>query len=463
LVYDFRRKKRGGRREQADQGRSKIRVDLLVSARWVVPVEPAGAVLDDHSVAVSGGRIVAVRPTEEAERSYDAAKRVELPDHALIPGLVNLHTHASMTLMRGLADDLPLMEWLKDHVWPAEAKHVSPEFVYDGTLLACAEMLKGGVTCFNEMYFFPEAAARAALDAGMRAALGIIAFEFPTSYAADADDYIAKGLATRDEFGDEPLLSFCMAPHAPYTVSDRTFAKIVTIAEELDLPIHTHLHETRSEIEDSLAQHKVRPLERLGALGVLGPRLVAAHAVHMTGQEIETLAKHGASVAHCPSSNLKLASGLAPVAAMSARGVNVGIGTDGAASNNRLDLLGETRLAALLAKAVAGDAQAMPAHQALAAATLNGARALGLEASIGSLVPGKYADLCAIAFDGPELSPCYDPVSHLVYAAGRGQVSHVWVAGEARLERGRLPGFENRSLNSRVLLWQNKLAAETKA
>jgi 5-methylthioadenosine/S-adenosylhomocysteine deaminase len=396
-------------------------------------------------------------------RACQAAERVELPNHALIPGLVNLHTHASMTLMRGLADDLALMDWLKDHVWPAEAKHVSPEFVYDGTLLACAEQLRGGVTCMNEMYFFPEAAARAALDAGMRAALGIIAFEFPTSYAADANDYITKGLATRDEFRDEPLLSFCMAPHAPYTVSDRTFNRIVSLAEELDLPIHTHLHETRHEVEESVAQHRVRPLDRMRALGVLGPRLIAAHAVHMTTQEVEALAKHGASVAHCPSSNLKLASGLAPVGAMLAAGINVGIGTDGAASNNRLDVLEETRMAALLAKAVAGDAQAMPAHQALAASTLNGARALGLDASIGSIIPGKYADLCAISFEDPELSPCYDPVSHLVYSAGRGQVSHVWVAGEARVAHGKLLGFENRGLNNRILLWQNKLAAETKA
>jgi 5-methylthioadenosine/S-adenosylhomocysteine deaminase len=437
-------------------------VDLLVSARWVIPVEPA-AILADHSVAVAGGRIVAVRPTAEAEREYRADRRVALPNHALIPGLVNLHTHAAMTLMRGLADDLPLMSWLQDHVWPAESRHVSPEFVYDGTLLACAEMLRGGVTCFNEMYFFPEAAARAALDAGMRAALGIIAFEFPTAYAADASDYIAKGLAARDALRDEPLLSFCMAPHAPYTVSDRTFSKIVTIAEELDLPIHTHLHETKSEIEDSMARHKARPLARLAALGVLGPRLIAVHAVHLTGSEIETLARHGASVAHCPSSNLKLASGFAPVAALLERGVNVGIGTDGAASNNRLDVLEEMRAASLLAKAVGEDAQAMPAQQALAAATLNGARALGLEAAIGSLVPGKFADLCALSFEEPELAPCYDPLSHLVYSAGRGQVSHVWVAGEIRVERGKLVGFENRSLNNRVLLWQNKLAAETKA
>jgi 5-methylthioadenosine/S-adenosylhomocysteine deaminase len=404
-----------------------------------------------------------VLPTPEAERSYEAARRVNLSNHALIPGLVNLHTHAAMALMRGLADDLPLMEWLKDHVWPAEAKHVSSEFVYDGTLLACAEMLRGGITCFNEMYFYPEAAARAALDAGMRAALGIIAFEFPTAYASDANDYIAKGLAARDELREESLLSFCMAPHAPYTVSDKTFAKIVTIAEELDLPIHVHLHETRAEIEESLVKHKARPLERLRALGLLGPRLVAVHAVHVTDSEIETLARHGASVAHCPSSNLKLASGLAPVAAMIGRGVNLGIGTDGAASNNRLDLLEEMRTAALLAKAVAGDAQAMPAHQALACATLHGARALGLEAQIGSLVPGKLADLCALAFDEPELAPCYDPVSHIVYSAGRAQVSHVWVAGEIRVDGGELVGFEHRGLNNRVLLWQNKLAAETKA
>ncbi|TMG73310.1 MAG: TRZ/ATZ family hydrolase [Betaproteobacteria bacterium] len=436
-------------------------VELLVSARWVIPVEPPETVLADHSVAVAGGRILAVLPTAEAERRYRPAERVRLDRHALIPGLVNLHTHASMTLMRGLADDLPLMTWLKDHIWPVEAKHVSPEFVYDGTLLACAEMLRGGVTCFNEMYFFPEAAARAALAAGIRAALGIIAFEFPTPYASDADDYIAKGLAARDSLKQEPLLSFCMAPHAPYTVSDRTFARVVTIAEELDLPIHVHLHETRHEIDESLAQFKARPLERLRALGLLGPRLIAVHAVHVTEQEIATLARFGASVAHCPSSNLKLASGFAPVAAMLKQRINVGLGTDGAASNNRLDVLQEMRTAALLAKAVGNDAEAMPAHQALAAATLHGARALGLDASIGSLAPGKFADLCAVAFDRPELLPCYDVASHLVYSAGREHVSHVWIGGEPRVNEGRLLRFENLDLNKRILLWHNKLAAES--
>jgi 5-methylthioadenosine/S-adenosylhomocysteine deaminase len=438
-------------------------IDLLISARWVIPVNPAGVVLENHSVAVHEGRIAAVLPSTQAERVYRPAEHIRLERHALIPGLVNLHTHAAMTLLRGLADDLPLMAWLQDHIWPAEARLVSPEFVYDGTLLACAEMLRGGVTCCNEMYFYPEAAARAAIDAGMRASVGIIALEFPTPYAADADDYLAKGLAARATLKEEPLLSFCMAPHAPYSVGDQTFSRIATIAEELDLPIHLHLHETRDEIEQSVTQFKARPVERLNALGIVGPRLIAVHCVHLTGQEIALLARHGVSVAHCPSSNLKLASGLAPVAAMLDHGINVGIGTDGAASNNRLDMFQEMRSAALLAKAVGGDPKAMPAQQALACATLNGARALGLEGEIGSLEPGKNADICAVAFEGPELAPCYDPVSHLVYAAGREHVSHVWVAGELRVQEGRLMRMDRDDLDKRILLWQNKLAVETKA
>src|SRR6267143_50851 len=431
-------------------------VTTLIDAGWVIPVEPRH-ILPRHSVAIDNGTIHAVLPTGEAHARFSAKQHVRLENHALIPGLVNLHTHAAMTLMRGLADDLPLMTWLRDHVWPAETKHVSPEFVYDGTLLACVEMLRGGVTCFNEMYFFPEAAARAALEAGIRAALGIIAFEFPTSYAADADDYIAKGLAARDALKEEPLLSFCMAPHAPYTVSDRTFAKVVTIAEELDLPIHTHLHETQQEIEESLTRYKARPLERLRALGMLGPRLIAAHAVHVTPEEIETLAHHGASIAHCPSSNLKLASGFAPVAAMLERGINVGIGTDGAASNNRLDLFQEMRTAALLAKAVSRDAEAMPAHAALRAATLAGAQALGIAATTGSIEPGKAADLVAVSMSAPELAPCYDPVSQLVYAAGREHVTHVFVNGQLLVRDGALRSGAFSGLDTRWQLWQNAL------
>ena len=368
-------------------------IDTLISARWIIPVEPAGSVLTDHSVAVRDGKIIAILPSTAAALRFSSAKHVELGEHELIPGLINLHTHAAMSLLRGLADDLPLMQWLQQHIWPAEARHVSAQFVHDGSLLACAEMLRGGVTCFNDMYFYPEAAAAAAREVGMRAALGLIAIEFPTAYARDPDDYIAKGLAMRDSHRGDPLLSFCMAPHAPYTVSDKTFERIVTIAEELDMPIHLHLHETDGEIATSLTQHGVRPLERMRRLGVLGPRLIAVHAVHLEEHELDLLARHGASVAHCPSSNLKLASGIAPVAGMLKRNINLGLGTDGAASNNRLDLFQEMRQAALLAKGASGDAQAMPAHAALTAATLGAARALGLERSIGSIAPGKAATM----------------------------------------------------------------------
>jgi 5-methylthioadenosine/S-adenosylhomocysteine deaminase len=324
-------------------------------------------------------------------------------------------------------------------------------------------MLRGGITCFNDMYFYPESSARAALESGLRAAIGIICIEFPTRYASDAEDYLRKGLAARDEFRGEPLLSFTFAPHAPYTVADASFRRLMTYSEELDLPVHVHLHETAEEIQTSIVEHGQRPLARLDALGLVGPRLVGVHAVHLDALEIQALAAKGASVAHCPSSNLKLASGIAPVAAMLDAGVNVGLGTDGAASNNRLDLFSEMRTAALLAKAASGRADALPAARALSCATLNGARALGLDARIGSIVAGKEADLCAVDFSGPEMLPCYDPISHLVYVAGREQVSDVWVRGVPRLRQRRLLDMGQTDLHRNILLWQNDLALETKS
>ena len=438
-------------------------IDLLIDARWVIPVNPPGRVLEHHSVAVRDGRILAVLPTAEAQAAYLPAERATLPRHALIPGLVNLHTHASMALMRGLADDMALMPWLQDRIWPAEAKHVSPQFVYDGTVLACAEMLRGGITCFNEMYFYPGEAARAALDMGMRAALGLIVIDFPSAYAADADDYVAKGLALRDTLCEHQLLSFCMAPHAPYTVSDKTFSRLITLAEELDLPVHMHVHETQDEIGQSIAQHGERPLARLHRLGLVGPSLIAVHAIHLTQEEIALLVQNGSSVAHCPSSNLKFANGFAPVARMLEGGLNIGLGTDGAASNNRLDLFQEMRQAALLAKAVSGNALALPAHRVLAMATIDGARALRLDHAVGSVEPGKFADLTAVEFTAPEMLPCYDPISHLVYTAGRENVSHVWVAGRLLVENRGLKHRPKIDLENLAVLWQNRLSMETKA
>jgi len=436
----------------------KFSADLVIEARWIVPVNPRDTVLEDHAVAVSGGAIVAVLPTAQMRLRCKAEATRTLPQHVLIPGLVNFHTHAAMTLMRGLADDLRLMDWLSQHIWPVEARHASAQFVHDGTLLACAEMLRGGVTCFNDMYFFPEMAGRAAIESGMRASLGIILIEFPTAYAADAQDYLHKGLAMRDDLKHEPLLSFCMAPHAPYTVSDRSFEQILTLSEQLQLPVHTHLHETLDEIRESESKFGMRPVMRLQKLGLLGPGFIAVHAVHLDQAEIALLGGHGCSVAHCPTSNLKLASGIAPVARMLAAGVNVGLGTDGAASNNRLDLMAEMRLAALLAKARAEDAEAVPAHEALRMATLNAAEALGLGKIIGSIEAGKSADFCAVNLESIEMAPRYDPVSHLVYVAGREHVSHVWVRGDLLVEEGRLLNMDPEMLIRKAEEWRARIS-----
>ena len=436
-----------------------ITIDTLIDAKSIVPIIPAQTTLRDHSVAIQAGRIAAILPTADANACYEPRKRINLPHHVLIPGLVNAHTHAAMSLMRGLADDLPLMRWLSDHIWPAETTHVSAKFVYDGTLLACAEMLRAGVTCFNDMYFFPEAAAQAASDAHIRAVMGMIVIEFPSAYAGDADSYLHRGLETRDTFRDQPLLKFCLAPHAPYTVSDSSFEKIRIYSEQLNVPIHIHVHETEDEINQSMAQHGARPLERLRNLGLLGPQFVAVHAVHLMPVEIALLAQQSCHVVHCPTSNLKLASGIAPTALLLEAGINVALGTDGAASNNRLDMFAEMRLAALLAKGSSRLADVLPAHQALAMATINGARALGLDNDIGSLEAGKAADIVAVDLSTVETSPCYDVASHLVYAASREHVSHVWVEGKLLIENHIATELDLDAIRATTQTWREMIAS----
>lgn len=432
-------------------------IESIIHAGWIIPVVPHGVVLTNHSIVIHEGKIVEILPSDVCKSTYTAQSEYELTDQALIPGLINLHTHAAMTLMRGLADDLPLMTWLNDHIWPAEKQFVNDEFVYDGTLLACAEMLRGGTTFFNDMYFFPEAIARATLQAGMRANLGIVILEFPTGYATDANDYIHKGLATRDALKGENLISFSMAPHAPYTVTDKVFEKIIILSEQLNCQIHMHTHETDDEIKGSLKEHNLRPLARMQKLGLLGPNFLAVHAVHLTDSEITTLAQYGCHTAHCPASNLKLASGFSPIDKMLKSGLNVGIGTDGAASNNRLDMLSEMRLAALLAKGVSGNADAVPAETALAMATINSARALGVDSHIGSLEKGKCADITAIKLNTLEASPCFHPISQIVYAASREHVSYVWVAGKLQLKDGYLTNIDVGEVMAKANYWQTKL------
>jgi 5-methylthioadenosine/S-adenosylhomocysteine deaminase len=435
-------------------------IDLVIEADWVVPVDPADSVLEHHAVAIDDGRILDVLPASKAAQQYQARSSRKLNGHVLVPGLINLHTHAAMALFRGLADDLALMDWLSKHIWPAEGRHISEQFIFDGTLLACSEMLKSGITCFNDMYFFPEQAGRAALECGMRAVLGIVLIEIPTPYASDAQDYLRKGLAARDAFKAESLLSFCMAPHAPYTVSDTSFEQVATLAEQLDLPIHIHLHETVGEIDEHRKQHGVRPLERIQRFGLLSPRLIAVHAVHLDDIEISVLAAHGCSVAHCPASNLKLASGFARIGDLLGAGVNVGIGTDGAASNNRLDVLGELRLAALVSKAQSNNAVTLSAHEALRMATLDSAKALGLDRKIGSITQGKFADLAAVKVTNEiELAPCFDPVSHLIYTAGREHVTNVWVQGREVVTNGQANGVDEHRLLANARSWQRQIAA----
>jgi 5-methylthioadenosine/S-adenosylhomocysteine deaminase len=434
-------------------------VDMVIECRWVVPVRPRGA-LENCAIAIDQGRIVALLPVEQARRQYAPAQRTALSNHIVTPGLVNAHTHAAMTLFRGVGDDLPLMRWLTERIWPLEKALVSEEFVYDGSRLAAYEMLRSGVTCCSDMYFFPEAAARGMREVGMRAVVGIIAVEFPSAYASTADDYLGKGLAVRDELRDDPLVSFTLAPHAPYTVADTTFERIAMLAEELDLPVHLHLQETRQEVEESVSSLGVRPLRRLERLGLVTERLIAVHSVHVSNDEIDLLADRGASVAHCPTSNLKLASGIAPVARMRQARLNVCLGTDGAASNNRLDLLGEMRLAALLAKGASGDAACLPAQDALECATINGAHALGIGDRVGTIEIGKEADLVAFDLGSPEESPCFEPVSHLVYSSGRNAVSDVWVAGRHVVRTRQVVAEGGQELSGAVLMpipaWQNR-------
>jgi len=436
-------------------------IDALLAPRWIIPVEPDGTVLEGHSIAVRDGKIVAILPREEAARRFPAVTAVEAASHVAIPGLINAHTHAAMNLFKGMSDDLPLKEWLEEHIWPAEQRWVSEAFVRDGTRLAAAEMLLGGTTCFNDMYFHPDTAALAAAEIGMRAVVGLIVLEFPSVWAGSAAEYMAKGAEVHDRLRGHPLARTAFAPHAPYTVDDSALIRVATLAEELDIPIHIHLHETAHEVTDSENRHGERPLARLQRLGLLSPRLVAVHMTALIDEEIARLAAHGGHVVHCPQSNLKLASGLCPIERLRVAGVNLALGTDGAASNNDLSMLGEMRSAALLAKGVAGDARALPAHAALRMATLGGAHALGLDHEIGSLVPGKAADITLIDLDSIHTQPAYNPLSLIVYAAGRHQVSDVWVSGRQVVRHGELLTEDVRALCRAADEWRGRIAGGT--
>lgn len=434
-------------------------VDLVIEAGLVVPVEPHATVLHGHALVVDAGRIVALVPRADARARYAPRERVERPHHVLLPGLVNAHVHNPMTLMRGIADDVPLHQWLQQHIWPAEARVMGPAFVRDGVELAVAEMVRGGTTCCNENYFFPDAIAATYKRLGFRAMVGLPLIDFPSAWASDADAYFERGLAVHDDYRRDPMLRTAFAPHAPYTVGDDSFARVRTLADQLDIPVHLHVHETAQEVEDAKRDHGMRPLQRLQKLGLVNRQLIAVHMTQLTEAEIALCAEQGVSIVHCPESNLKLASGFCPAAALVRAGATVALGTDGCASNNDLDMFGEMRTAALLAKGVARDASAFDAATTLRAATLGGACAMGWDEHIGSLVAGKAADVIAVSLDDIESTPFYDVVSQLVYAGNRRQVTDVWIAGHRKLADGVLVDQDVAELRERARHWQRQLAS----
>jgi 5-methylthioadenosine/S-adenosylhomocysteine deaminase len=438
------------------------RADTIIFARWIIPIVPAQIVYEHHALVIDAGCITALLPAEQA-RGIAADEIIELGNHALLPGLVNAHGHAAMTLLRGYADDYALHTWLNEHIWPAEGKWVSETFVRDGTELAIAEMLRSGTTCFSDMYFFPEVAAQTAHDIGMRAQLHFPIFDFPTAWGRDPDEYIHKGLQLRDNFKHSEIISIGFGPHAPYTVSDSPLNRIAVLAAELDCAIQIHTHETQLEVDESIARFGERPLARLHRLGLLGPRTMCVHATALNEADIELLARNNCHVVHCPESNLKLASGFCPVQALRDVGVNVALGSDGAASNNDLDLFAELRIAAMLAKSVARDPAAMPAFDALRMATLNGARALGLDEQIGSLEIGKCADVIAIDLSAIEHQPLFNPLSQLVYTNSGANVSHSWINGKPMLVNRQLTTINLPDLRERISQWQSKIGNKIEA
>ncbi|MGY0504143.1 TRZ/ATZ family hydrolase [Luteimonas sp. e5] len=433
--------------------------DLLIEAAHVIPVVPHGAVLDEHAVVIDGGVIIDLLPQQQARAHYAPRETVSRPHSVLIPGLVNAHAHNPMTLMRGVADDLPLKAWLQKHIWPIEAAVIGPEFVADGCTLAIAEMLRGGTTCVNENYFFPDVQALTYKRHGFRARVGLPVIDFPTAWARDDDEYFERAGEVHDQWRSDALVRTAFAPHAPYTVNDANFERVRMLADQLDIPVHLHLHETAQEVQQSIEQFGLRPIARLDRLGLINDRLIAVHMTQLEPAEIELCAERGVSVVHCPESNLKLASGFCPVCALAGAGVNLAIGTDGAASNNDLDMIGETRTAALLAKAVAQDAAGFSAAEALHAATLGGARAMGMDDLVGSLEPGKQADIACIDFDNIEGQPMFEAISQLVYAGSRHQVSDVWIAGRHKLDQRRLVDMDEAAIIANARRWRERIAA----
>jgi 5-methylthioadenosine/S-adenosylhomocysteine deaminase len=436
---------------------NKKNASIIISASWIFTSNSEGQLLSDYSIVIENDKIIDLVPQDKVFDEYEANDTYQLTDHILIPGLINTHTHAAMSLFKGFADDLPLQDWLNDYIWPAEKEFINSSFVKDGSILALSEMIKSGVTTFNDMYFFPDATAEAVKELGVRSNIGLVVLDFPTNYATDPEDYLLKGFEFRDKWRNEELITTSIAPHAPYSVSDEAFTLINTYSEELSINIHTHLHETQWEIEDSIEKYGITPVQRLNNLGIIGPSLMAVHCVHLNDQDMATLAKNKVSIVHNPSSNMKLGSGIADIAKMLKQNLNISLGTDSSASNNRLDIMEEMRLAALLIKGSTKSPESFSANEAIKMATINGAKALGLESIIGSIEKNKKADLVAIDLNSIENQPIYNPLTTLVYSSSRSDVSYVWIDGEIKFKDKKLVKIDEERIIQLAKKWQRKL------
>ncbi len=413
--------------------------------------------MENHSIVLEDGVIHDILPTENMEKRYARIEMTNLPNHLLTAGFVNAHLHSAMTLFRGYADDLSLSEWLNQHIWPAEAKFVNQEFVRDGTTLAVAEMIANGTTCAADTYFFPEVSAKVFEENYFRAQVGIPVLQFANAWATSEEEHITKGLKFYESTRESSLISVAFSPHAPYTVTDAGFQQVLELSEDLSIPIHLHLHETKQEVETGLLEDGRRPYKRIEELGLLKANLQTVHMTELNEEEIQSLYSNQIHVVHCPESNMKLASGICPVHELIANGINVALGTDGAASNNDLDLLAEARSAAFLSKVTSGYPSSIRAEEALSMATINGARLMGLEEKIGSLEIGKCADMIAVDLSGISFQPIYNPISQLIYAANGQNVTHSWINGECLYEDKKFTRLNLLTLRRRVESWQGKL------
>jgi len=438
-----------------------ISADLILEPSWLLPMAPARTVLTGHSVAILGAQIVAIGPTQAIREQFHTTANLRLDGQLLMPGLVNAHGHAAMVLLRGLAEDLPLDSWLRTRIWPLEARWMSSEFVADGVALALIEMLKSGTTCFSDMYFYPEVTASAVRDCGMRAQITFPLIDFANAWSKSAAEGFRKGLALHDAYRDDPLIRIGFGPHSAYALRDDDLIKTLTLADEIDAPIHMHLNETAHEVAAARRDLGRSHIQHLADIGMLVPRLQAVHLTQIDDAELELLIEGGVRAIHCPQSNLKLGSGIADIARMRRRGLVVGLGTDGAAANNSLDLFTEARIAALLAKTVSGNPATLDAFEALELTTLGSARALGLDATIGSIELGKAADLISIDLTHSGALPVHRPESTLLYTASGSHVRNVWIAGRRLICDGQATTLDETDIRARATAWSSRLAPES--